>query len=179
MICFATENILFSWKTEIFYQKETFPDRKVDLIEKSYALLEKIHINPSLLLPQQGDVSEKTVSAEKSTDHLVCWFSYQIRQRMARDKSSEGFIANLPAKDTETFLLLEKFIPTMFISKSTIVPLLHLIKLITTELFSKGQVVNLDPADCDFGNKVEVLLIAEVSLTFCSELDVSASVIFR
>lgn len=98
---------------------------------------------------------------------------------MARDKSSERFITNLPAKDMETFLLLEKFIPTMFISKSTIVHLLHLIKLITTEQFSKGRVVNLDLADCDFGNKVEVLLIAEVSVTFCSELDVSATVIFR
>lgn len=147
MICFATKNILFSWKTEIFHQEETFPDRKVNLIEKSYALLGKINIKPSLLLPQWGGISGKTDSAEKSTDHLFYWFSYQIRQRMARDKSSERFITNLPAKDMETFLLLEKFIPTMFISKSTIVHLLHLIKLITTEQFSKGQVVSLDLAD--------------------------------
>lgn len=63
--------------------------------------------------------------------------------------------------------------------KSTIVLLSHINKLITTKQFSKGQVVTLFLADCDLDNKIEVLLIAELRVTFCSELDVTASVIFR
>lgn len=54
-------------------------------------------------------LEELSGSAEKSTDHLVYWFSYQIRQRMGMDKSYERFITNLPDGDMETLLLLEKF----------------------------------------------------------------------
>jgi len=50
-------------------------------------------------------------------------------------------------------------------------------KLITTEQFSKGQAASFVSADCYVDNKAEVLLMAELCVTFCRELDVIITVI--